>query len=167
MRKLFLIASIFFLIGMIYSCQKDNEYPIEPEIEFSELRYTEGVSDSVDVIINFTDGDGDIGFGEGDTVAPFNNDPSNYYYSNYYLEYFENVDGVWQPFEPNVVGATNPVGYRIPYLTPLGQNKSLKGEILVGITISPVLPDSFYVEIVLIDRALHISNTVESNVIYR
>lgn len=166
MRLRFHILILLFISGSIYSCKKDNVYPIEPEIEFSEVNYIQGFQDTVDIVISFTDGDGDIGLDQGDTLSPYNNNPSNYYYSNFYLNYFENIDGVWEEYTPIDTNA-NPVGYRIPNITPQGQNKSLKGIIQVGLRMSPVLPDSFYVEIVLIDRALHISNVVESTIIYK
>ena len=61
MNKIFsaLVATIFLMM----SCSKAPEYPVEPQIEFksiSKLR-TSFRSDSVRVVISFTDGDGDIG----------------------------------------------------------------------------------------------------------
>jgi hypothetical protein len=163
--RVFILISILIL-GSLYSCQKENDYPIEPEIEFKEIGYIEGRTDTANVIISFTDGDGDIGFSKGDTLPPFNFDTSEYnyfYYNLHLITYYKDDDGVWKEFE--FEDPYNGYGYRIKNLTPVGQNKSLKGTIQVGLNITAGFPDSVYFEVQLVDRALHISNTVQTSVI--
>lgn len=153
------------ILGSLYSCQKDNEYPIEPEIEFKEIGYIEGRTDTANVIISFTDGDGDIGFTKGDTLPPFNFDATtyNYFYYNLHLITYYKVGDSWEEYEfEDPYGA---FGYRIKDLTPIGQNKSLKGTIQVGLNISAGFPDSVYFDVELVDRALHISNRVQTTII--
>ena len=113
------------------------------------------------MVISFTDGDGDIGFNEGDTLPPYNYNSVDFnkYYYNLLLYYYEKNDDVWEEVELIV-----PYYYRIPYLTPTGQNKSLKGEIEVSISLPANRPDSIRFDIELIDRALHSSNILTSPV---
>ena len=62
--------------------------------------------------------------------------------------------------------------YRIPYLTPNGNNKALKGEIEVTIEPTYYNPfssqsDTIMFKISRADRNLNVSNVVESEVITR
>jgi len=164
--KLFGIVAIgIILSGALSSCQKSKEYPIEPEIDMSTRQV---YHNPAKIIITFTDGDGDIGFHESDTLPPFNfvddgnGNSENKYYYNLLLYYFEKNDGVWEEIETLV-----PYSYRVPYITPTGQNKALNGEIEVDIVLSGARPDSIRFEIELIDRALHESNRLVTPVIYR
>ncbi len=153
------------------SCLKPETFPPEPAIEFQSFQ---AMGDSGLVTISFTDGDGDIGLNENDTLAPYA--PNTYFYYNMYLEYFEMMDGQW------VRGTTDPNGenfptadsitfaFRLEDITPIGQNKALKGDI--QITLEPFYfninsnhSDSIKYEIVLIDRSLNVSNRIETPLI--
>jgi len=62
--------------------------------------------------------------------------------------------------------------YRVPYLTPKGNNKALKGEIEVTIEPTYYNPfssqsDTIMFKISLADRSLKVSNVVESRVLTR
>lgn len=147
-----------FTAGTFTSCLKKKEFPDEPAITFGSF-----VADGTEgtLYINFTDGDGDIGLAEGDTVAPYNVG-SDFYY-NFYLDYYEKQNGVWvQRTDLNP-----PFYYRVPVLTPSGQSKALEGEIQVDIRPFYYDPTSIYDTIMykirLADRALNISNEVESD----
>jgi hypothetical protein len=54
--------------------------------------------------------------------------------------------------------------YRVPVVTPTGQNKALEGEIAVALKPWPTLPgttgDTIRYSVKLVDRALHESNVV-------
>lgn len=59
------------------SCTKAPEYPIEPQIAFSKMSKTRMLQslgnkyrDSLALTINFTDGDGDIGTPENQSIRP-------------------------------------------------------------------------------------------------
>ena len=161
MRILFFFIFSVFFFASISSCKKENVYPIEPVIEMSDRQQYQSPSM---MIVSFTDGDGDVGFAEGDTLYPYNytGENGNKYYYNLLLYYFEKIDDEWVPVEL----AIN-YFYRVPYLTPTGQNKSLKGEIEVAISLPANRPDSIRFEIELIDRALNESNMLTSGVIYK
>jgi hypothetical protein len=160
-----LIATVA-IIG-ISSCAKKENYPITPAITFKQnILYIPG--DSLDVQINFTDGDGDIGEPTGDTAAPY----------NCYLEYMvdTNNTGNFVTLESNV--PLNPKAttqdtiaypYTIPYITPTGNDKALNGIIQIRLhtgdwrfTTSPFANLGLRIKfkIWIIDRAGHISNRV-------
>lgn len=164
------IAVVFLLsqLILISSCLKVETYPNEPEITYKSFEVFE---DSAIVTISFTDGDGDIGLGNGDTLGDFA--PGSYFYSNAYLEYYELMNGEW------VKGTADPGGNnfptadtivftnRLPNITPTGQNKALKGDIKLTLEPNYYNPFSNYNDtikyrIVIIDRALNISNAVDT-----
>ena len=159
-NKVFLTVLLFTLIFLV-NCDKDKDYPDTPVITMSQKQE---YSNPVNMIIDFTDGDGDIGLNERDTLPPynFNEDPFNKYYYNLLLYYFEKNDSIWQEIELPV-----PYFYRIPVITPRGQNKALNGEIEVAISLPFNRPDSIRFEIILIDQALRESNRLQTPVIYK
>jgi hypothetical protein len=167
------ITVVFLLSQLILlsSCLKVETYPDEPVITYKSFEVFE---DSAIITIEFTDGDGDIGLGTGDTLGDFA--PGSFFYSNAYLEYYEFMNGEW------VKGTADPGGNnfptadtivfsnRLPNITPIGQNKALKGDIKLTLEPNYYNPfsnfnDSIKYKIVLIDRALNISNTIETEII--
>lgn len=160
------IALFSLGLTVFVSCKPEAEYPIEPVIEFNSFVPN---GDKGKIAINFTDGDGDIGLKESDTNAPF--DTSSYYFNNLFIAYEEKVNGQWQSgLDQN----GNPVEfrYRVPYVTPQGQNKALKGKIEV--TIQPfyynptsIDSDTIRYKIKLVDRDLHMSNEIITDEIIR
>src|SRR5688572_4520553 len=130
-----LLATVLLISAgsAFFSCIKKKEYPIVPLIEYKDLiRYGK---DSADVVFTFKDGDGDIGYDQKDTFPPFN--PSSVYYSNFYMRYlYKNSAGDFVEYVYLVpplhkVKDTLNWAYRIPNITPNGQNKVLDGEIKV------------------------------------
>lgn len=167
----FALASL--LIISVSSCLKPVSYPDEPELE--TIDYLE-MGDSLKLSVTFTDGDGDVGLNADDTTGDFNS--SSFYHYNLYVEYFEMMDGNWVKGTQDPSGNNSPLAdtinftYRIKNLTPIGQNKTLKGTI--NVTIEPIAynplsnhSDSVKYRVSLIDRALHISNTIETETITR
>lgn len=145
-KKLFLviIAGCFFS-----SCLKKTEYPVEPIIKYVDFIPS---GDSARFIFSFTDGDGDIGLLQSDTVAPYD--------YNMFLKYFEKENGVFVEI-PTAV----PFNYRIPVITPEGQNKTLEGEIAIRINFyyNPFSAfDTIKYSAYIMDRALNKSNTIET-----
>lgn len=146
---------VFFLLFV--ACRPDEKFPVEPKLEFRSL---DVVGDSASLVVYFTDGDGDVGLDAGDTQAPF--DTGSAYYHNFFVEHYYRANGEWvhYPFDQF------PMYYRVPRLTPTGQNKALEGEIALAISPLPlfVAPDADTVRytVYMVDRALHHSNTVTS-----
>ena len=154
------LGAVFFI-----GCQPETQYPIEPVIEFESF-VADG--DKGVVTVSFTDGDGDIGLEEYETQPPY--DTSSIYFNNLFIAYEEKVDGVWQP---GLDADNNPIifRFRIPNVTPEGQNKALKGKIEAKI--EPIYydpnsldSDTIRLKVKIVDRALHWSNEVTSDDIH-
>ena len=154
------VAGALTLVGVLSGgCLKTEEFPTTPAIQFKSFEF---FGDSASLIISFTDGDGDIGLDDSDNAPPF--DTGSAYYNNFFLEHSEKVDGVWQP-----VTFEEPIHYRIPRITPTGQNKTLEGEIAVAIDPFPLFitgnSDTVRYTIELVDRALNRSNIASTGTI--
>lgn len=144
--------------ALLWSCLDPAEYPPEPKIVFESL--TPKANDAADLTISFTDGDGDMGLDQGDTLDPFCAE-CDYYY-NLFLEYYELRDGEWThvPLDPDL--GQIPFYYRVPRVTPSGQNKALNGEIKIDMPVYSLISnyDTARFEITLVDRSFNESNTV-------
>lgn len=167
----FALASL--LIISVSSCLKPVSYPDEPVLETAT--YVD-MGDSLMISVSFTDGDGDIGLNSDDTTNPFN--PASFYHFNLYVEYFEMEEGVWVKGTQDPSGENSPLadsisfGFRIQNLTPIGQNKTLKG--IINVVLEPLAyntysnhNDTVKYRVTLIDRALNISNSIETEPWYR
>lgn len=156
--KLLLFALI---AGIIYNgCQKKEQFPPEPKIEYLSYLGTDTTDLNGNTIHNglltfgFTDGDGDIGLEEHQTEPPYD--------ANMYIFQF----GIHNGLSIFIDTLT----FRIPYVTPEGQNKSLKGEIDIDLDIIYVLPpfdsiDTVKYELYILDRSLNQSNVITSEAI--
>lgn len=145
---------------LVSACLPKVDYPDQPQIEY--IGFIPGnsanIADSVGVVqISFTDGDGDLGLEPSDTNGVFHQDST--YYFNLFVNYFEKKEGVFElitPVFPNHV--------RIPNLTPTGSDKTLEGEMNVGVFADFTSPyDTVKWELYLVDRALHHSNVVSTH----
>ncbi len=156
LNKIILVAGTFFIA--IIGCKKADEFPVEPVITFKSLSTTKnanGFDTKAHVTISFTDGDGDIGYFPSGNGSPFDDTTSQYYY-NFIVKFFQKNNGVW------VFDSTNLSG-RMPFLTPSGSNKALKGDITMDLFLPfPEANDTVKYNIFIYDRALHQSNTIES-----
>lgn len=155
---------ILIVAVSLTGCVKEKQFPSQPIIEFKEFISYVGdhnTVDSADCIINFTDGDGDIGLAKDDTVSP----------PNLRLKYlYKNMtDGKFYPMD--AIDSTTAMDtlffdYRIPNITPDGQYKALDGNIKAKFRTSPVFYPGHKIvkfEIRLTDRAGNKSNLVSTN----
>lgn len=150
------VAVLATVVVLVAGCFPKEQFPVEPNIKVLSL---EQFGDSASLTISFTDGDGDIGLDPSNTQPPF--DTGSTFYHNMFLEYEELQNGVW--VRPTL---SIPFYYRIPNITPVGQNKLLEGEIAVALKPWPVFPappgsprDTVRFSVQLVDRALNMSNT--------
>ncbi|REJ80496.1 MAG: hypothetical protein DWQ44_05930 [Bacteroidetes bacterium] len=160
--RLLKIAFLFAVALTIFSsCKKLEEYPVIPSIEYKNmfvLQDAGGFDEFVRLVIAFTDGDGDIGYHavESGLNDPIFDDPASAYYYNYSAKVFQFVNGVWSE-----VTSPIPISGRLPYMTPEGPNKALKGEIDREFNVPPgLIADTIRFEVFIYDRALHKSNTL-------
>ncbi|OYT11030.1 MAG: hypothetical protein B6I18_06010 [Bacteroidetes bacterium 4572_112] len=155
---------VLLLFGVVFSCKKHEQYPIEPVIEFKSIDKISNISnidDKAFLTITFTDGDGDIGLELDDTLPPFN--PSSEYYYNYYITYFEKLNDTFRhvdlPFTFNT---------RIPFIEEDLAERGVKGEIRVELFINNInsTADSIRFDLQIIDRAHNKSNIITTPSIF-
>ena len=148
------------MLTLFFACKKREEFSDIPYLEFTKYE----IKDSVDALGNitklcelhlfFTDGDGDIGLFEEDTIAPFD--------YNLFVNYFEMKNNSLQ----QIIDTLNPPYHiRIPDLTPTGQNKSLKVDLKYDVDVTYRNSDTIKFELKLFDRALNESEWVSSSLI--
>jgi len=154
---------LLFCISLsFFGCLKKEVYPPEPYLEyrgFYTIPDANGIDQSGQLSLYFTDGDGDFGLNESDTLPPY--DKEGGYYYNLIIDYFEIQNGVPVAFSfPDI-----PFSSRIKPLVPLGRDKTLKGVIDVKIEAinNPFSSfDTIIFEAKIVDRALNVSNTVST-----
>jgi hypothetical protein len=170
------LAILFFASLFICSCKQSEIYPNIPEIKFKEAYVIyDNTNEASEIVLAFTykDGDGDIGLNDGDTLPPYNSDTLgdngsslNRFYYNVLGDYYYKSDG--QFFKPIIPSTSDTIfrDVRVSNLTPEGKHKAIRGEI--RITIFPVanFGDTVKIKTRLVDRALHISNEVETPELY-
>lgn len=174
------IGLLFLALAML-ACQKPVEYPIEPKITYEGFTYLfnpdntfsgEGV-----ISFTYTDGDGDLGLDDSDTLSPFG--PYDAHYYNMEVDYLKLVNGVFvktpllSPHVPTsesdtVVWDTITFNARFHRLRDNDDPKAISGTMDYQLTVqNPFSPnDTIKFEIRIIDRALHESNTIQTEVIY-
>jgi hypothetical protein len=155
MMSLKSVVFIFLFGGIIVSsssCKKDESFAVTPDIAFVSLvKYTSvSNNDSLELIFDFTDGDGDLGSPESNTSA-----------RDIFVTLFELQNGVF--VEANLAA---PLEYRMPFLEPSGNNSSLKGSVNISIDYNILqVNDTIRYELFIKDRAGHQSNTITSSTV--
>ena len=146
------------------ACFKAETYPNEPIISDAEV----SISGTTAILsFNFTDGDGDIGLSDSQQSAPY--DSSSYYHFNLYIEYFESDDNLgWVPGQA-INGDTIVFSNRLEPIEFNGKAKGIKGVMEVEMdpfrNPSSTESDTIKYRITLIDRALNLSNALETGAI--
>jgi hypothetical protein len=122
MKSIVPFASLTIIaLTIALGCVKPPEYPIEPLIQYLSLSKDtmnrgDGSSDSIQVTLTFTDGDGDIGTADLEKN----------------LFYTDDRDGFIQP-------------YQIPFVPEQGASNGIKGEIRFSLLNSCCdFPDSLF-----------------------
>ncbi len=147
MKKKLLILATVFAISFLCSCLKPPRFSETPSIEFVSINSTQvqQMVDSIQMIISFKDGDGDLGSLDSDTST-------NCFITDH---------------RPGKADYT--YTYKIPFVTPNGTTKDISGTVSVnlpGITCIPFhVSDSVTYKIMIMDRAGHKSNQVQTPVI--
>ena len=152
------IVLFIVLLTLFFACKKRESFSDIPYLEFRHYE----LKDSVDALGNitklcelhiyFTDGDGDIGLFESDTIAPYD--------YNLFVNYFEMYNDSLQQINVNP-----PYHIRMPNLTPTGQNKSLKVDVKYDVNVTYRNSDTIKFDLKLFDRALNESDWVSSSLI--
>ncbi|HLN54322.1 MAG TPA: hypothetical protein VK212_11495 [Lentimicrobium sp.] len=161
------IPLIFLTLLILGSCKKYEDFPDEPVIEFMDfvlLRDEMGIDQRGILKFSYTDGDGNIGLHDSDTVAPYD--------YNLFIKYYEQQNGEFKEIflitptytDTSVIYDTATFNGRIPILTPAGKNKAIRGEVEDTLFVNNILSpyDTIKFEAYIIDRALNKSNTIST-----
>lgn len=158
---IFLLTTVVWLVS---SCFKQEEYPLIPAVSFNDF-IIHGANDSAEIIINFTDGDGDIGLLDSDTLAPYNFNGENYY--NLFLHYYEKNDTLGWVKGRDV--NNNPIifNFRLHPVLPYDQSKGIQGTIKYRFSlfynVFSEQSDTIKYKFQITDRSLNKSNFSESS----
>jgi hypothetical protein len=173
MKNLLLVLFSAFIIS---SCQKDEEFSKIPEITFERYDiYSDaaGVDTTVDFVFSLKDGDGDIGFNDGEFNSACGADNSNLYLAyeeklgaNYIpKKIWTQVTDITANCDTNIYFDSVQVIFnqRMQYIEPAGNSKSIEATVKYRMDyLSAVILLSrsgrfkFYIR----DRANHVSNVV-------
>lgn len=181
-RTLRVAALVCFTGAGLSSCLNAPNYPVEPSIDFNKIEVTRqpragGVAglNTLKFVLNFRDGDGDLGLSQEDIhTAPYNQPPAspdrnhatNEY--NYIIQPFLKDGNRFVPF-------VNPGGQIGEYdgtflrldgtdAKPAPLKGSLNYELPLSLNGAPFRPDQVLrFEISILDRALHESNKVTTS----
>ncbi|MDD2636122.1 MAG: hypothetical protein PHW82_11550 [Bacteroidales bacterium] len=142
------LSLIVILIS--FSCFRIEHYSPIPKIEFIDFTFNDTLDGLQNRVLSgtlrflFVDGDGDIGF---DTIQPQQN--------TIFIEKYRYVAGVLSPVELLL-----PLNYYVPKFTPVGNHKTLTGEIIVKDLNEnyPLSGDTIVYKFYIVDRAGNVSN---------
>ncbi|MCF8367281.1 MAG: hypothetical protein K9H16_15945 [Bacteroidales bacterium] len=162
MKTAIKIFIFIFITGMIFnSCREKEEYPVIPDLEFSnfiKLVHPDGYDTLGILLVSYTDGDGDLGISQFDTTA-----------YNFFVAYYVMDHGLLEPgtIYNNETGEFDPINFnnRFGPLAPDGYEGWIKGEI--EDTIKPLFDprsnkeyDTIQFRVHMIDRAGNSSDTI-------
>ncbi len=131
------------------------------------ITHPKGYDSIIELVISYADGDGDIGLGAEDKDPPFNY--GSPFYHNLPVTYLvANSSGIYDEFKDNNGEPYGNQHERVPVLTPAGKYKAITGNITLKLIANPANTklDSMKLRIALIDRALNVSNVIETQVIH-
>lgn len=163
MKKILILITP--IVVVLSGCLKNEEISPIPHLTFNSI---ENYGDSIKLLIDFTDGDGNFGLDQGDTTGVFADCLRNF---NLYAEYYEKQNGEWirtvlDPCEnPNAV----PFYYRVPWAKPTGQDPTQQGTItlLMKTYFIPSANDTIKFDIKIVDRDIQESNLISSSEIIK
>ena len=139
---------------LLCGCLPDPMFPDEPTLSFESFEAMD--NGMATMTLGFTDGDGNVGLSQGDTLPPFCATCPHHH----------NLIGVYQQWDdeewvtpPLLV----PYAYRVPVAEPTGSSPALEGTIALSLTswyLAGTTSDSVRFQWTLWDRDLQPSNAV-------
>ena len=153
MKALFLLGLTFIFFS---GCRKIDEYPLVPVLTYKSVDFTvDSLGSLFTLKATFTDGDGDIGYRSEVPNGDEFDDPTSPYYYNFHIILQVLQNNVWKDSTEFILNS------RLPYLTPQGKNKALKGEI-TKTDFLPFLSDTIRFTSFIYDRSKNKSNLIET-----
>ena len=180
--KIRTIIGLLLLALAVCSCQKPVEYPIEPKITYEGFTYLINADSTFSgegiIAFSYTDGDGDLGLDDNDTLPPFGFHDTHYY--NMVIDYLKCVNGEFvkmpllsphvptSPADTLVLYDTVTFNARFKRLRDSEEPKAISGTMEYKLTVqNPFSPnDTVKFEIRILDRALHESNVIQTEPIF-
>lgn len=170
------LTFLIVILVALAACKKKLEYPIEPKITYEGLAYLMNADSTLtgEVIlhIGYTDGDGDLGLDDADTLYPFG--PNDPHYYNLIVDYLK-WDGNAFVETPLLSWNQQTQSYdtisfnaRFKRLVFNDEEASIYGTIdYTMMVFNPLSPnDTIKFRAHIIDRALHESNVIETDIIH-
>jgi hypothetical protein len=153
-------------MGMLACSSEPTRISDVPVLELEGMsleKNAAGTDSVVHLSLKYTDGNGDIGLTDADTLPPF--DLGSPYNHNLPIKIYYSKSGMFYELKDSVSQEWIVFHERVPVLTPSGKNKTITGIITVHIPANPLnlKPEELKFEVNLIDRALNISNTIETD----
>ncbi len=170
------ITILFAILIAMAACKKKVEYPIEPKITFDGLSYLMNADSTltgeVILTIGYTDGDGDLGLDDADTLYPFG--PNDPHYYNLIIDYLK-WDGTafvetpllsWNQQSQSFDTVSFNARFKLPVFND--EENAISGIIEYTMMVfNPLSPnDTIKFRAHILDRALHESNTIETDAIW-
>ncbi len=162
--KLHTIFLIFLVLVGLNSCFKKEEYPLVPIVKFDSF-IKKAENNKAVLTFEFTDGDGDIGLLESDTLSTYSIDGDFYY--NLFLDYYEKDDSLgWIP-GTDLQGNPIVLEFRLKPILDYDKTKGIKGTISYDFDFyyntTSDQSDTILYKFRVIDRALNESNIGETD----
>jgi len=156
--------SFFILVFsiMFYTCEEIVSYPDTPSIDYQAFTLYKTVDELGNNIFlgklefEFTDGDGNIGIYQPDSL----NIADSLKYNLYLRLYERDSEG-----SRLVESFDSTQNFRIPYIEREGQNKTLKGTITVDLEYKTIEYDTIFYTFYITDRDFNKSNTDTTDLI--
>ncbi len=144
-------------------CSTESDFPDEPVLRYLgfDFIHDEGGDLREGILrLEFTDGDGDIGLGKGDTLPPYHYGGGHYYNFYIYLHTVQNGQYVAVEFPDTTMNFHS----RIPPVDFNGKSRGITGVLEYTFDMwimKPFLPsDTIMIKTWITDRALNNSNVV-------
>lgn len=158
--RITIIIPMIIVLMIFLSCNKEEDFPDIPHIEFldfTKIQNSNTIDEKGILKIYFTDGDGDMGLADYDTMPPY--DKNSIYYYNFFITYFEKQHGQFVEVVPAVT-----FNSRIPVLTSSSSNGAIKGEIEIELFINNPFSvyDTIRFDAYIVDKALQASNVIST-----
>jgi hypothetical protein len=155
-----LATGLILVVTGVNSCVKKPEYPSTPVIKYKDfIRYGSAADpDSVELVVTFTDNEGDIGLSPEDKKGILKD-------GNLFMIYFYDSAGTWAAFDPNPVPPldTMKVIYSVPPVLPDGDpTEPVKGSIFVKQFRPFRAHNKIKYVVYMYDKALHRSDTIHT-----